>query len=952
MIPFLRRTARHLVETFPDNLSEVCVVLPNRRAGVFLRKFLAEEAAKTTWSPTIYSIEDFARWISGLQEASPLALLLGLFEVYRESEGVKAQTFEEFLRWGPQLLSDFDEVDRYLADPELLFTTLTEARAISVWNPDGRALTDFEKSYLEFYRSMLRYYRALTGRMKENGTVGQGLAYRVAAEKSAKVAEALPWRHVIFAGFNALTRAEEMIIGNLRDKGKATLLWDMDRYYINDEHQESGDFLRSWMRKWPVREPRWISDDLSNEAKEIEIIGSPDPVGMVKMCGRLLAGLAEQGMANEKTAVVLLDESLLMPLLNSIPPGVEALNITAGWALNQTPVAGLFEIIFRMHLRQSRFMKPEPGNKAVYYYKDVLKLLQHPYVRQMVATGPGGHSWQESLMDRVRMGRKTFLGLSDLDGNSRDLFTHSPECMEAIFKPWSDAADVIACLKSVIVSIRSSGVGTFDLEYLYAFSCLLHQIGNLITVLPSGTGIPALYELYRQAVAATTLPFSGEPLHGVQLMGMLETRALDFDHVILLSCNEGILPAAKAHASFIPFDIKRDFGLPTYRHKDSVYAYHFYRLIQRAGRIWILYNTEPDQLGGGEPSRFIRQITAELRGRNPKVSIRESVLAPSLPAGSAGREVTVAKTAEVASLLGKKASSGLSASSLNAYRNCPLKFYYAEVAGIREPEETDDTIDPAVLGTAVHEVLNRLFLPTLNHPLSPGDLDEMEKISAGAVTRAFGKKFRGGDIRFGKNRLLVSVADLMVRRFLRYQKAELSGRPTSSPSLTVTHLEKYLETSLPVRSGSNSLDVRIKGVIDRVDESGGSTRIIDYKTGAALQKNVRIDDWEALRSGIGHNEGFQLMLYAWLLGRVRGTLAPMSAGIIPLRRLSEGFIALTVPGEGSGKGTARLDPSAGEQFEEILTGILTEIFDLSQPFTQTSDTDACRYCPYVNLCLR
>ena len=953
MLPFLQKTAQYLVSTFNDDLGTLCIVLPNRRGGLFLRKYLAAEVGKVTWAPTILSIEDFITGISGLQEVETLRLLFELYEVHREIEGKNAQTFEEFLRWGPQLLTDFNEVDRYLADAKELFSTLTEARAISLWNLDGQPLTDFEKKYLRFYESLHGYYEKLTSRLLAKNQAYQGLGFRHAAKNIETTKDNLPWRHIIFAGFNALTKAEEIIIGTLRNDGKATLLWDADQYYLENRQQEAGDFLRHWLRKWPVKEPMWISDDFAASEKQIEIIGSPDPVGQVKYCGHLLQELAKIGQAGEKTAVVLLDEGLLIPLLNSIPDEVDALNITAGLPLNQTPLASLFETVFRLHLNTARFTYLTSKGIKKYYFKDVLKLLQHPYIHRMAQRMMHGNRFVfDETIDRIRLGHQVFIGIEEITSLNTGLFSANLAFMEEMFVSWAKPADAIACFKSMIENLKASIVEPMEMEYLFAFSKIVHQLGNLLADFPSELKIPAFYELYRQVITGTSLPFYGEPLKGVQLMGMLETRTLDFENIIILSCNEDLLPSSKVNTSFIPFDIKTSFGLPTYRNKDSVYAYHFYRLIQRAQHAWILYNTEPDQLGGGDRSRFLRQIASELPAYNPRIIIRESVLTSPIPKGELPPAIEIPKTGDVLASLEEKAMKGFSATSLNSYRNCALKFYYSEIAGIKEPEDVDDTIDPAVLGSAVHEALNKLYKPFVDHPLTRENLSAMEKISDEAVDKAFEKKFKGSDITYGKNLLLVSVAKLMIKRYLQYEADQLEELGKSGKSCTVALLEQLVETTISMPYRDKELNIRLKGFIDRVDKMDGWWKIIDYKTGTTEPKQVKVKDWEELAVNPDLNIGFQLLMYGYLLAaRFRNPISS-SAGIVSLKRINAGFTAVSVPGEEPGKVTSILDEQSAGRFKEVIRRILAEVYDLTSPFSQTSDLNICQRCPYINLCGR
>jgi len=978
MLPFLKQVAQHLIKEYKDNLFDLCIVLPNRRGGLFLRKYLAEEIGKVTWAPTIFSIEDFITEIGGLQEVETLHLLFELFEIHREIEQKNAQSFEEFLRWAPQLLSDFNEIDRYMADARELFTSLTEARAISLWNLDNQPLTEFETKYLHFYQSLYLYYDQLTRRLLAKNQSYQGLSFRHAATIIEEVKDKLPWRHIVFAGFNALTRAEEHIIGTLHKHGLATLLWDSDHYYLDNRQQEAGDFLRDWLRKWPVRDSEWISDDFATSEKSIDIIGSPDPLGQVKYCGNLLREIAMKGLANERTAVVLLDEGLLIPLLNSIPGEVDALNITAGLPLKQTPLAGLFETVFHLHLNTARFTYLASKGKGKYYYKDVLKLLQHPYIHMMAAGLMEGNLFAfDETIDKIRLGNKIFLGLNDLAPERSGLFGGLINFLDSILAPWNGPADALACFKAMIGNLRESviklaagdsaakpdttdlrighepgftSLGRMDMEYLFAFTKIIYQLNNLLTEFSSEIKIPAFYQLYEQVIAATSLPFYGEPLKGVQLMGMLETRTLDFENLIILSCNEDLLPKGKINTSFIPFDIKRSFELPTYRHKDSVYAYHFYRLIQRSKHIHILYSTEPDQLGGGDRSRFLRQIAQELPLYNPRISIRELILNSPPAKGAAPPVMEIQKTEEVMAMLAAKAVKGFSATSLNAYRNCPLKFYLSEIAGIREPEDVDDTIDPAVLGSAVHEALCSLYKPFIDQPMTKAALTGMKELSDTAVDKAFGKKFKGSDIAYGKNLLLVNVAKLMVKRFLQFEITSIGKGNQAGTGFSVAFLEQYIETQVSFSYGTGDLTIKLKGLIDRVDKVDGCWKIIDYKTGITQPKQVKVKEWDDLMNNPDLNIGFQLLFYGLLLSlRFRGQVSS-TAGIISLKTINSGFTPVSVPSEEPGKTSAVLDKPAIIHFEEVVLHILQDIYDVSKPFVQTRDIKICERCPYINLC--
>jgi ATP-dependent helicase/nuclease subunit B len=436
------------------------------------------------------------------------------------------------------------------------------------------------------------------------------------------------------------------------------------------------------------------------------------------------------------------------------------------------------------------------------------------------------------------------------------------------------------------------------------------------------------------------------------LMGMLETRTLDFENLVILSCNEDLLPSGKINASFIPFDIKRTFELPTYRHKDSVYAYHFYRLIQRARHIRILYNTEPDQLGGGDRSRFLRQIVHELPSYNPRIEIHEMILTSPPIKGEPFPVIEIQKTGETIALLEEKAAKGFSATSLNAYRNCPLKFYFAEIAGIREPEDVDDTIDPAVLGSAVHEALHNLYKPFIDQPMTTGILHSMEKLSDEVIDKAFGKKFKGSDIAYGKNLLLVNVAKMMVKRFLQFEITKVEEMSQSGKSYSVALLEQLVDIQIKIRYDNRDLNIRLKGFLDRVDKMDGWWKIIDYKTGITEPKQVKVKEWEDLVDNPELNIGFQLLMYGYLLNnRFRNPISS-SAGIISLRKINSGYTAVSVPAEEPGKLSALLNGSSLARFADVIRNILQNVYDLTKPFVQTRDLQICERCPYINLCGR
>jgi len=962
MTLFLEKVTGYLISTWGSDLADICIVLPNRRAGLFLRKYLSAKMARTIWSPPIFSIEDFVSSVSGLRVLDPVLVMAELYEVHKEVEGKKLQSPEEFMSWAPQLLTDFNEIDRNMVDARQLFSYLDEAKAIALWNPDKRPLTEFENQYLHFYSSLYTYYQKLVSRLLEKKTATSGLLLRTAALNIGRFTQDLSWKHIVFAGFNSLTKAEEQIIRFLHVNEKADLLWDADSFTLEDEQQEAGSFLRHWFRKWDIREPKWIFNDLKEDRKNIEIIGVPNNVGQARVCGEIISELSKSGKLNETTAMVLPDERMLFPVLNSIPSEIRDINVTMGLPLRHTPLAGLLEAVFLMHLNLKKFNLNKPGKTPKFYFRDVLNVLQHPYIKQMAAVlmKENDFAFRESISS-LRNANKVFISKEDITTPGKDLFSSDLKFLESVFEPWTCPMTALNCLQDLVEGIRDACLfnknqetkGSFrlELEYLYLFSIILRQLKLMTESYDFIKSDIALFQLFRQITGSTSIPFYGEPLKGIQLMGMLETRTLDFENLIILSCNEDLLPRSKHSNSFIPFDIKRDFGIPTFWHKDAVYAYHFYRLLQRARKVWLLYNTEPDELGGGDMSRFLRQIINELPACNKEIIITEKIL--STPAGIAPelRKISVPKIPAVMKLLETRALKGFSATSLNAYRKCPLSFYLSEIAGIKEPEVPDEIIDAKTLGKAVHLALNNLYKPFLGQRITPENISVMKSGADVALELAFQKVFPGPNLNFGKNLLLTGVAKKIVSRYLKSENKFLVELENENQSMKIIELEKYVENNLEIDYSGKKIPFKLKGIIDRIDLTDNCYRIIDYKTGNVDSKQLVCRTWTELYSEPELDKVFQLLFYSLILfSKKQYRDFPLRAGIISLKKITNGYMQIRLP-DGNEQ-SSEIDIIAIEPFREIINTLITSIFDTGKEFDQTSNPEDCIHCTYFNICGR
>jgi CRISPR/Cas system-associated exonuclease Cas4 (RecB family) len=963
MTRFLEKTADYLYKTYGDKISDLCIVMPNRRAGLFLQKYLGNSIGKTIWSPAIFSIEDFLINLSGLRICDPIQVMFELYEIHKDLEGKNAQPFDEFTSWAQQLLGDFNEIDSYLVDAKDLFSFLNEAKALSVWNLDNKPLTDFEKQYLRFFNSLYTYHKQLGVRLLSSNLAYPGLLFRKTAEQIGAFREKITWEKIIFAGFNAITKAEEVIIDSLVSHGKTEMLWDADAYYMEDEKQEAGFFLRMWKKKWKNQPFNWIEKDFAASSAKIRIIGVPYHVGQAKLCGELLSDHLLKDHRAEDTAVVMMDEQVLLPVLNSLPPVVKELNITMGLPLRQTPVYDLFDTIFRMHENTSRFERSGTPGKEKFYYRDILKVLQHPYAARMAGTLLKGNAFiLEDLIANIRAGSRVFLEKEELIQSGTGIFSGSLSFLEPVFVSWQDPAKIIESLRRIIAHLRDGFLSgeeekesrstQIEVEFLYAFSRIIFRLSTLIEKYDAIKNLKVFHSLFNQLGGITSLPFYGEPLRGLQMMGMLETRTLDFDNLILLSVNEDLIPSGKTTQSFIPFDIRRHFRLPTYQHKNAIYAYHFYRLIQRAKQVYLLYNTESDELGGGEKSRFVKQILHELRTYNPNISIEEEILVTSPLKTTSFPALQVPKTGDVLEKLMKKAETGFSPTSLNNYIQCSLKFYLQDLLGLREDKEVEETIDSQVLGLAIHETLEKLYRPYQDLVLTEEDIDKMLPLYQATLDHAFKKKFKGSDVAYGKNLLLVRVASILVKKFLEKEKELVVNLRKEGTAPIVSYLEKPLAGRIEIGFGDKILDVKLKGFVDRIDKIGEEWRIIDYKSGSVSPSALKFEDWNELKEDSDLAKILQLYTYAYLFRHGRSEkVINIRAGIISLKKLNEGF--MQVPSLSSAEKNESL---IGEEdlaaFEKILKEILAEVYDLSIPFMQTEDVKRCENCDFVNLCDR
>ncbi len=941
MAAFLEQLVDELYDKHKGDLSGLCMVFPTRRAGLFFKKYLSEKIDKPHWSPVIYSIQDFIRNFSSHVIPDQLALMFELFEVYKKY--FPDEPFEKYYPWGEMLLKDFDEVDRNLADTRQLFAYFKDERQIDIDfdlpEEDLERIRNFWKvffnkepgrlknEFIENWKHLGSIYDDFRKRLSEKNLAYEGLAYRSIADGLDKNKIDVDYEKIIFAGFYALSKSEEKIIQHFIDREKATIYWDADSYYFDDPKQEAGTFLR----KNNLLQPgfKWKQNNFESLEKNIEVIGVPLQVGQAKVTGTLLDELMNsKNNSPGKTAIILPDENLLFPVLYSLPENIEAFNVTMGYPLSSTPLFTLFESLI---LLQKNSRKKKDGSIS-FYHRHVISVLHHPSVQQVESKYI--RDWMKSYTEEFQWIR---IPIEQLNNEN------SPRLFRDIFRELSAEENVTDYFKRVLHHILDSikekefKFHEIESEYIYHFYAQLVRLEDVLVKYSQQLSLDTFWNLYKEIIYSSRIPFSGEPLKGLQIMGFLETRLLDFENLFILSVNEDTLPASSNHPSFIPFNIRKAFELPTYEEQHAVSSYHFYRLLQRARNIHLLYNTETRSITAGEKSRYLLQIEHELLKRFPgKIKLR-SQLAMTDFVQTEIKPIEIKKTDEVLANLGKyflknnsftEYSPRFSASALMTYISCPLRFYFQYVAKIREQEETEEHIESATFGRILHRTMQLLYGETTN--ITESVFRELEGRIKAAVDLSIKEEFRGSDLLEGKNILMRNVIVELVRKIISVDK--------ENTPLLIRFLEHKVMQPLQV---SEEQAVLLYGIIDRIDEVNGITRIVDYKTGKVDSNNP--DGFEEIFSDPKFKEQFQTYFYSYLYWKQSSAKA-VKAGILAVKSLSDGirFINNDEP----------ISSDQFREFEEHLMRLIGEIVSPEKSFTQTDDEKRCQYCAYKEICDR
>ena len=959
MESFLKLVAADLYKHTEGNLAHTAVVFPNKRAGLFFNEYLAQESDSPIWSPAYVSISELFRSLSPWEVGDPVKLVCELYKIFRR-ETQSTETLDDFYFWGEMLISDFDDADKNRVDTDKLFSNLQDLRNIMddytfIDDEQEEAIRQFFQNFSIERRTALKerfislwdvlgnIYKGFRESLASQNIAYEGMMYRHVIEHLD--VDKLPYEKYVFVGFNVLNKVEHTLFTQLKDAGKAVFYWDYDEFYMKENRQavthEAGEFIRRNLRDFPSPLSGELFKNLS-KPKEVHYIASSTENAQARYLPQWIRN--NLTTPEKETAVVLCNEALLQPVLHSLPAEVKHVNITMGFPLSQTPVYSFLIALLELHTHGFNF------KSGRYTFQSVVTLLKHPYTRQL--TG------QAELLEKELTRNNRFYPLPGELGKD--------EFLTRLFTPLSGNLNLCIRLSETLQQVagiyQANTSGTEDTdafnqlyrESLFKAYTTINRFRTLIEEDELTVQSETFRRLLVKVLSATNIPFHGEPAIGMQVMGVLETRNLDFRHLVLLSVNEGQLPKSGGDSSFIPYNLRKAFGMTTIEHKIAVYAYYFYRLLQRTERITLIYNTSSDGLNRGEWSRFMLQFLIEW----PHPITRQFLEAGQSPQGTS--PITVEKTPDVMrrmqSLFDVRANpkAKFSPSALNYYLDCPLKFYYRYVAGLSAPDEVSAEIDSATFGSIFHYAAEHIYkdLTTHGKVINKEALETLlrnEVKLQDYVDTAFKKLFfnvpQNEKPEYNGVQLINSAV------IARYLKQLLQNDLRYAP-FTFIASEMEVDEPIDIQTPKGVIKSRIGGIIDRMDSKDGTLRIVDYKTGGDADTPPHVESLfipDKKRS----NYVFQTFLYAAIMCRKQPTMKIAPALLYIHRAATETYSPVIQMGEPRKPKEAVEDFSKYEkEYRERLQGLLEEIFNPEKSFTQTEIIEKCTYCDFKALCKR
>ena len=889
------------------NWGELCFIVPNKRSAIYLTQTITAQLESPTIAPEIIDIDSFIRNLSRLEAPPKIEQLFALYNSYCQTVVSKERdNFITFLDWGDTLLADLDAIDRNLLQRKEVFGLLAGMQEIKAWGSDDNS---YVRRYLGFWKALPKIYNSFSSALLEKGHGTSGILCREAVRNLEVFLEAQPKTSFIICGFNALTESESTLFQSILAQNRGKIYWDADTYFLQNPLEQSGHYLNRY-KNWPYYEnqPFLGSHNTFLNHKVIEVIETSGRIAQAKQVGTILKDLSTTKLDWESVAVVLPDESLLKPILHALPAEVNKVNITMGQPLQQQPIAFMVEAIFELHTNKT---------KKGFYYKSVVQILTHELIRTYCV--------KNELKDPSELAQ------SIISGNQRFWTSHELsksnlfKDLGFLFSPWSNPIEAVQSVcKLLQLLLNTADIGdNQQLESIHLFLTLFHQLDLQLRKYPFIKQISELRTIYSLQIRTQKLPFSGDPLQGLQIMGMLETRLLDFDTVIVTQANEGILPAKSIDDSWIPYDMKKQFGLPTLDEKNAIFSYHFYRLMYRAKKVYILFDGQADELGGGEMSRFVRQWATWLPENHSMRFFKQSATLNT----ETKERLEIPKTPSLIKRLEEMAQKGLSATALSNYIADPIRFYNNYVLRISDNQELEESISYQTLGTVIHKTLEELYTPYVTKQLTVQNIEKMKDTHNQTLQKHFEDELGKSSHLTGKNLLLFTAAAHSISRVLEADKKDILAGST----IELLGLEKYLKATR-IYAGLEH-PITFHGVIDRIDRKDGILRILDYKTGQINTKELRPNEVSECLSVSVYGKSFQLLFYSMLWAEY-DPISPFHAGVISVKNMSQGAMLLRL-GEGRTKRTELVTEDL-ENFEKELEKLAIEIYSPDIAFTENS----------------
>lgn len=1030
--PFLKQVASEIVEKYKNQLSSIHLVLPTNRACLYMKHYLVQIAEQSFIAPEIMSINDFVRKIADVEVADSVTLLFDLYESFTKTvQADEAGSLEKFVPLGSSLLNDFNMIDMNLVNPDTFFDYLAEAKAIERWAMENLGIEDEEEitdlaqfedekakiqakvdgsqstqDYYAFWGYLKDTYNDFKARLLAKNTAYQGLAFRKVVENIKKYVAESEVNTALFIGFNQLAKVEEKLMQEFYTQGKADFYWEVDSYYFENKGNEAGHYLRQYA-EWVGKENfKWIGNRISTEPKKIHILSVSNKVTQAKLIGDILekklAQIVENGEEKafkdsvNQIGIVLPDETMLMPVLHSLPVAEKGsngltlkdyLNVTMGLSIDKTPLFYLIDNLFSLQ-ENLQIIEQKDEKYVKVYYKDIIKILRHPFiqysrkkdsklfevvkdttnrlgeivkeVKELEKVEKGNYDQIQEHLEKIQKENLIYIPLYELT----EEWGQSLPFYRKIFSFWKKDGDKNAVpnaiktlfdLVEVLAELFDDEHNVLENEYLLQFYTMLNRINDILGEKKSELTIRTFKQFLYENIRNAAIPFTGEPLSPVQIMGMLESRTLDFDTVIIPSCNEGILPKGKMIGSVIPFDVRVRFKIPTHIEGDASYAFTFFRLFHHAKEIFLIYSTSSGaSLGGAEQSRYLTQIQSEMSALK-NLEITEQQVVMSLP-DSARRKIEIKKTPEILKRVedflannyqkdetGYKEKGGLTPSVINMYLRNPLEFFQKKILKLKDSNEVEEQILANTFGSVIHDFLEKAMLHFKGLTVGEKELSAIVQNDQEMLlmVEEIIKKHKGGIVtEKGKNFILKGIATYLIKNFVKLQAEK------ETPFFVVEQENNLATTIWTEMPDGKKVRVFLTGKTDRIDVVNEQIRIVDYKTGTFYEHNLRAENKEILLENPDKEKVVQLMLYKYLLikemqsGRFDGAFPegrtsqealvdyPILSGFYFFRKMKKGFVGYELKDE----------PKSREEFmpytEEFVKAVVREMLDESKPFKE------------------